>query len=185
MDLNRLALWFAALSGSSLFLRSVRAPRRQWDWIAISSLVLTTAVCGWFLFSDSAGYVSGALSILLIALPSWATNQASRASKQGRYRSARIWSSVAAVLHPTPDFRALPRLFQAFALAQAGNVNEAAALLQTLAAGEGRIASNALAHRLRILGRWREVKGLVERARQLGQSPDPALITVYLRALGE
>jgi len=185
MDLNRLALWFAALSGSSLFARSVRAPRRPWDWIVVSALVLLVGLCGWFLFPESVGYVAGALAILLIALPSWATNFASRASKQGRYRQARLAASFAALLHPAGYFWAMPRLFEAFALAQAGEVNEAAAILQTLAAGEGRVASSALAHRLRILGRWREIKSLVESTQLLAKQPDPALVTVYLRALGE
>ena len=185
MDLNRLALWFAVLTGSSLFVRSVRAQRRPWDWIVVSALVLAVAGCGWLLFPESVGYIAGALSILLIALPSWATNRAARASKRGRYREARLLSVFALLLHPAAYFLAMPRLFKAFELARAGKVNEAAALLQILAADGGPVASSAVAHRLRILGRWREVKNLVEGTELLAKRPDPALVTVYLRALGE
>jgi rhomboid protease GluP len=185
MDSNRLGLLFAVLSASSMFLQGVRAPRRPWDWLVVSGVVLAVASCGQLLFPESVGYLAGALSILLIALPSWTTNLASRASKRGRNGQARLLSSLAAVLHPTASFRTMPRLFEAFEVAQTGNINEAAALLQTLAAGEGHVASSALAHRLRILGRWREAKNLVEGTELLRNKPDPALVTVYLRALGE
>jgi rhomboid protease GluP len=185
MGLNRLGLLFAVLSAASMFVQGVRASRRPWDWVVVSGLVLLVAGCGWLLVPESVGYVAGALAILLINLPSWMTNLASRASQLGQYGRARLLSSIAATLHPIASFRAMPRLFEAFEVAQTGNINEAAALLQTLAAGEGRVAAIAFAHRLRILGRWREVKALVESAALLSKSPDPALVTVYLRALGE
>ncbi len=168
-----------------MFVQGARASRRPWDWIVVSGLVLVVASSGWLLFPESVGYVAGVLSILLITLPSWTTSLASRANQRGRYGQARLLSTFAAVLHPTASFRAMPRLFEAFEVAQTGNINEAAALLQALASGEGRVASSAFAHRLRILGRWREVKGLVESTTLLSKRPDPALVTVYLRALGE
>jgi rhomboid protease GluP len=185
MDLNTIALWFSGFAASSLFLRSARAARRPWDWLVVSALVLAAAGAGWFYFRDSAGYVAGALTLLLILMPTWMSNVANRANRQGRYGRARAFASLAAVLHPFGDLRATPRLLQAFELAHSGKVAEAEALLQLLAGGTGNVASNAAAHRLRILGRWRDAKSLIERSAFDSVRGDPARLAVYLRALAE
>ncbi len=185
MDLNRLALWFAAPTAVSFFLRSVNAKRRRLDWTLASGVVLATAGIGWFKFPDSVGFVATALALLLIMFPSWASNAANRASKQARYGKARLLARIAALLHPRRDWRAMPRLFEAFQLAHEGKAAEADALLQVLAHEGGAVAAIALAHRLRILGRWREIKLLVERSGGSALDGDPTLLAVYVRALAE
>lgn len=185
MDLNRLALWFAAPTALSFFVRSLRARRRRLDWALSSGIVLASAGIGWFEFPDSVGFVATALALLLILLPSWATSAANRASKQGRYAKARALARFAALLHPRSDWRAMPELYRAFELAHEGKSAQAEALLQVLAKGGGSVAAVARAHRLRILGRWREIKGLVEHSAYSALDGDPTLLAIYVRALAE
>ena len=185
MDLNRLALWFAAPTAVSFFLRSVRGQRRRLDWTLASSVVLLAAGIGWFEFPESVGFVATALALLLIMIPSWATNAANRASKQAQYAKAHSLARLAALLHPRRDWRAMPELYRAFELAHEGKSGEAEALLQILARGGGSVAATARAHRLRILGRWREIKNLVEHGGGAALDGDPTLLAIYVRALAE
>ncbi|MEO8905351.1 MAG: rhomboid family intramembrane serine protease [Polyangiaceae bacterium] len=185
MDLNRLALWFAAPTAVSFFIQSLRARRRRLDWTLASGIVLAVVGVGWFQFQGSVGFIAAAVTLLLIMFPSWASNAAGRASKQARYGQARALARIAALLHPRTDWRAMPELYQAFELAHAGKAAEADALLQVLARGGGSVAAIARAHRLRILGRWREIKALVERSGGAAIKGDPTLLGIYVRALAE
>jgi rhomboid protease GluP len=79
----------------------------------------------------------------------------------------------------------LPRLFHAFELAQAGQLAAAEARLLVVARGHSSSATMAAAQRLRLLGRWRELKSLAEREGLLALRTQPSLFALYLRALGE
>ncbi len=184
MDLNSLALLYAALTASGLFARSARAPRRQWDWLAVCTVVLTVAGSGWLLFPSVAGYISGLLALILILLPTWANNAASRAVKRSRYGRAQFFAVLAMLLHPSRERRGLPRLFRALELSYLGKNADAEALLQRLAAAHDELAAIADVHRLRISARWREIKSAVERRDPLTPMT-PTLLAVYARALGE
>ncbi|HTA91213.1 MAG TPA: rhomboid family intramembrane serine protease [Polyangiaceae bacterium] len=185
MDLNRIALWFAAVPALTLFWRSVRGPRRSLDWLVVSVIVLSSAALGWVFFRDGAGFVATALLLLLFVIPASLSNAAARASERQHYGRAHTLSRLSSVLHPVERWRVTPRIYHAFQLAQAGQVSEAEALLQVVARGGGEAASMATAHRLRILGRWRELKGLGERQGLLALRTQPTLMMLYLRALGE
>ncbi len=185
MDLNRIALWFAAIPALTLFWRSLRGPRRSLDWLVVSVIVLLSAALGWVFFRDGAGFVATALLLLLFVIPASLSNSAARASERQRYGRAHVLSRLASVLHPVERWRVTPRVYRAFQLAQAGQVGEAEALLQILARGDGEAASTAAAHRLRILARWRELKSLGERQGLLALRAQPTLMMLYLRALGE
>jgi len=185
MDPNTIALWFAGFQALSLFSRSARSSQRGTGWAVVSGLVLLTGAVGWLRFRDLVGYVTFALTVLLIMLPWWAHGVSARALKQSRYRRAYRFSRVAALLHPFDGWRELPPLFQAFELAQAGKTAAAETRLLALSRGDGNVAATARAHRLRILERWDEIKALAERAGLRALSTDPNLLILYLRALGE
>jgi rhomboid protease GluP len=185
MDLNRIALWFAAVPALTLFWRSIRAVRRAKDWLIVSVLVLSSGGLGWFLFRDTAGFVAVALLLVLFVIPASLSNAAARASEQQKYGRARALSRLASLLHPIARWRVTPRVYHAFQLAQAGQIAEAEALLQVIARGNGDMAPLAAAHRLRILGRWRELKNLGAREGLLTLRTQPTLLMLYLRALGE
>lgn len=185
MDLNQIALWLAGLPAATLFWKSARAARRPVGWMVVSALVLLVALIGWLLIPDSAGYLAGALALLFILLPTWLQNAAARASNQFQYGRARRLFALAGFLHPMDGWLDMPRLFQAFELAHQGRAAEAETLLQGLAQSGVGIADVAQAHRLRILGRWRELKVLTESNGLLTLGRDPSLLVLYLRALGE
>jgi rhomboid protease GluP len=185
MDLNQIALWLAGLPAATLFWKSARAPQRATGWMVVSATVLLVAVVGWLLVPESAGYLAGALALLFILLPTWIHNAAARASNRFLYRRARRLFRLAAFLHPLDGWLDMPRLFHAFELAHQGKVSEAEALLLVLARGEGNISALAQAHRLRIMGRWRELKVFAESKALLNLGRDPSLLVLYLRALGE
>jgi len=185
MDPNIIALWFAGFQALSLFSRSARSAQRSMGWTVVSGLVLLTGAVGWLRFRELVGYVTLALTVLLIMLPWWAHRISTRALRRSRYRRAYRFSTIAALLHPFDGWRELPRLLRAFELAQAGKIAEAEALLSVLARGNGSVAETARAHRLRILERWDEVKALAEKAGLRALGRDPSLLILYLRALGE
>jgi rhomboid protease GluP len=185
MDLNRIALWSAAIPAVSLLWRSARSPRRAFGWLTVSLFVLCAGAVGWFLFPDSVGFVTAALMLVFFVAPASLSNAASRAGEQQNYARASFLARLAALLHPADGWRVKPRLYQAFQLAQAGQTGEADALLQILARGEGETAAIAAAQRLTISGRWRELKSLAERAGLLALRTRPTLMMLYLRALGE
>ena len=185
MDLNQIALWMAALPAATLFWKNARAPHRPLGWLMVTALVVLTAIGGWFYFRSYAGYVAGALALLFVFLPTWANNAAARAGNRFQYGRARRFFTVAALFHPLDGWPAMPRLFEAFELAHQGKTADAEALLRVLARGTGNTASIARAQRLRILGRWRELKALAEQTGLLTLGRDPTLLVLYLRALGE
>jgi rhomboid protease GluP len=185
MDLNRIALWFAAVPALSLLWRSARAGRPALGWSIVSALVLIVALVGWFAFRDSAGFVASSFMLVFMLVPSRVSNGSLRASEQQRYAHARRLAQLAAWLHPVADWRVLPRVFRAFELAQTGHLAEAEALLQLVARGNSHVALTAAAQRLRLLGRWRELKSLGEREGLLALRTQPSLLALYLRALGE
>ncbi|MEI9938361.1 MAG: rhomboid family intramembrane serine protease [Pseudomonadota bacterium] len=184
MDTNIIALWFAGFQALRLFSRSARSSQGM-GWTLVSGLVLLTGAIGWLRFRDLVGYVTFTLTVLLIMLPWWAHGVSARAIRRSQYQRAYRFSSIAALLHPFDGWRELPRLFQAFELAQAGKTVEAEARLSALSRGDGSVAEAARVHRLRVLERWDEVKALAERAGLLALGRDPSLLVLYLRALGE
>ena len=185
MDLNFLALWFAVIPAASLLWRSVRAGRRALGWSVVSAFVLFAAIVGWFSLRDSAGYLAALFMVVFLLVPSRLSHAAARAGEAQRYGRARHLARLAAILHPTADWRVLPRVFHAFELAQAGRLADAEALLQVIARGQSSAAAMATAQRLRLLGRWRELKSLGEREGLLTLRTQPTLFSLYLRALGE
>jgi rhomboid protease GluP len=185
MDLNFIALWFAVIPAATLLWQGARAGRRALGWTVVSSLVLSIALAGWLSFRDVAGYVAVLCMLVFLLIPSRLSHAAARASEQQRFGRARRLAQLAMILHPVAEWRVLPRVFHAFELAQSGELAEAEALLQVLARDGGSIAPMAAAQRLRLLGRWRELKQLGEREGLLTLRTQPTLFALYLRALGE
>src|SRR6478736_9445420 len=111
MDPNTIALWFAGIQALSMFSRSARASRQSLGWAAVSGFVLLAAAVGWLRFRDHVGYVSFALTLLLISLPRWAHTSAARALKRSEYPRAYRFASLAGLLHPADGWRQLPSLF--------------------------------------------------------------------------
>lgn len=185
MDLNRIALWLAAVPALSLLWYSARSPRRAFDWLVVSTVAVVVGAVGWFAFPGSVGYVSMALVVVTFVLPARLNNAAALAADRQGYDRAQLLARFAAWLHPTENWRITARMYEAFALAQSGHLGEAEALLQILSRGTGEIAQQAAGQRLALMNRWRELKSFAEREGLLALQTRPTLLLLYLRALGE
>ncbi len=184
MDENSVYLPLAAFSSLVLFVRAIRG--RTWGWAVATGLVLVVAGAGVLLFPRHAGHAAGSLWLLFVAIPSIGYGLVVRLGNRQRYADAARLASVLRFLHPADGWWDRPRLLRALALAQAGAFAEATAILESLEASSKRLAREARVHRLRMQSRWEDVLGWlranVPEAEILG---DPAMLFVYLRALGE
>ena len=186
MDPNIIALWFAGFQALRVFSRSARAARQGMGWTVVSALVLLTGAVGWLRFRESVGYVTFALTALLIMLPWWAHGVAARALKRSQYRRAYRFASIAAVLHP---LRWLARIAASVPRLRAGAGGQdrrgggAALSASPWRRQRGGDRPRASAQDLGALGRD---QGLGRARRASAQlSADPSLLMLYLRALGE
>lgn len=184
MDQNSVYLPLAAFSSLVLFVRAIRG--RAWGWAFATGLVLALAGAGALLFPSYAGYVAGSIWLLFVALPSIGQGLVGRLGNRQRYADAARLASVLRFLHPADGWWERPRILRALALAQAGAFAEATAILEALEASSKRFGREARVHRLRMQSRWEDVlawlRANVPEAEITG---DPAMLFVYLRALGE
>jgi len=184
MDQNSVYLPLAAFSSLLLFVRALRG--RAWGWAVATGLVLVIAGAGLLFFPATAGYFAGAIWLLLVALPSLGQGILGRLSNHQRYAAAARLAGLLRFLHPADGWWERPRILRALALAQAGAFDEATAILEALEATSPRFAREARVHRLRMRSRWEDVLGwLRANVPEAELNSDPALLFVYLRALGE
>ena len=184
MDQNSVYLPLAAFSSLVLFVRAVRG--RAWGWAVATGVVLLVAGAGALLFPARAGYVAGSIWLLFVAIPSIGYGLVGRLGNRQRYADAARLASVLRFLHPADGWWDRPRLLRALALAQAGAFAEATALLETIEGSSKRLAREARVHRLRMESRWEDVLGwLRANVPEAEILADPAMLFVYLRALGE
>lgn len=184
MDQNSVYLPLAAFSSLLLFVRALRG--RAWGWAISTGLVLAVAGAGLLFFPTTAGYFAGALWLLLVALPSLGYGLVGRLGNHQRYAAAARLAGLLRLLHPGDGWWDRPRILRALALAQAGAFDEATAILEALEATSPRFAREARVHRLRMRSRWEDVLAwLRANVPETERNADPALLFVYLRALGE
>ncbi|MEP7126871.1 MAG: rhomboid family intramembrane serine protease [Byssovorax sp.] len=184
MDQNSVFLPLAAFSSLLLFVRALR--QRAWGWASATGIVLLVAAAGELLFPDRVGYLAGAIWLVLVAIPSLGYALVGRLGNRQRYAAAARVASIVRFLHPMDGWWDRPRILRALALAQAGAFTEASARLVELEQSSPRYAREARMHRLRMESRWDEVLAwLRARIPEADLLADPALLFVYLRALGE
>jgi rhomboid protease GluP len=184
MDQNSIYLPLAAFSSLLLFVRALR--ERAWGWAVATGLVLVVAGAGELFFPSEAGYLAFAFWLLMVALPSIGHGLVGRLGNRQRYADAARLAGILRFLHPGDGWWDRPRILRALALAQAGAFDEAAAMFEALESSPSRFAREARVHRLRMQSRWEDVLGwLRANVAEPELAGDPALLFVYLRALGE
>jgi rhomboid protease GluP len=156
---------------------------RAWAWKCW--LVLALAAVAYEQRSELLQAATGAVWVLLIAVPTLAARLAAHSAGQGRYARAQRYMQLASLLHPFDDWRVSARIAAALALARRGEIAAAEARLGALA-DDPRLGADARAlaraHRLRLTEDWDALAALHfdERARD-GLS----LLAARVRALGE
>ena len=186
LDFNRLLLLIACLSPLVVLARTWKraAPNRSWR-IAAVGVLLVTAVA-WLIAPGYAGFIGGAVWLLLLFIPAGGLRKARELEAQQRYRGARRLVSCMRLLHPAAAVREWHSLLVALERCQRGELEQGQRLLENLGSRPSRVSLRAQAECYRIRGDWAP---LVTFCRQhmplvaLGSTPE--LLPLYLRALGE
>jgi rhomboid protease GluP len=162
-------------------------PKRNRYWIVLGTLVL--AVTAWVALTfdlDWAGYVGAALYSVLLLLPNALTRRMERLVVQGKFRDARILAHFTKLVHPTREYFQFPRLFSALEEAKKPSAVSTELRLKKWNHIESTLGRIAISLRFSLEGDW---DGFLRWASQIGGvalfREHSALLTLYLRALGE
>lgn len=186
MELDRILLLLAV--SSCLFLLG-RLGRNRFagagGWAAVCIFLVTLAGVGWWAFPDHAGWIVGALWLILLMVPLSLARLGMRRIMQQRFAAAQFYARVVRILHPADGTWTTPVVVEALDMAHRGELQQAVALLAPLT-DQGRVpaavALLARAQVARLLGDWSEVAALAENAPPIGRS---ALGMMRARAYGE
>ena len=184
IDLNNLLLFIAVASASILLARILRLrnPRNR-GWKIAAILVLLACAGGWLLAPKVAGYVGGIFWALLLLLPSIAERKIDQALLARRWAWAYRLAILRQIFHPWNDSPHRTSVLAALELADRGRLDLAfdrLATEQKINAPAGRFAT-ALTFALR--ENWDGLRLWCEGDPRVLNNP--AVYTLYLRALGE
>jgi rhomboid protease GluP len=184
LGLNHILLFIAIVSPLILLIRigRLRNPRNH-GWRIAALIVLAICAAGWVLMPGLAGYIGGAFWCLLLVLPSVAERGIDEAILSQRFDRARQIAMLRRLVHPWSDSPYQPRLLQSVELAAKGQLHFALDRLATEREKENPSGPFASALTFALTENW---GGLVQWCRQdLTVTSNPAVLTLYLRALGE
>ncbi|MBA3834193.1 MAG: rhomboid family intramembrane serine protease [Chthoniobacterales bacterium] len=184
LDLNHILLFVALASPVILLWRLQRLHgARPVGWTAAAIIVLLGSGISWLLAPSIAGFIGGGIWALLLLAPSLAERKIAVLLVEKRYRSARRLALVRRVLHPWNDPSQLSSLLRVLELARDGQLPAALERLATQRSETTSSGRAAMALTYALTENW---AGLVEWCRRdLSVTNDPAVRTLYLRALGE
>jgi rhomboid protease GluP len=184
ISLNFILLFIASASSLILLLRiaQLRNPRNR-GWRIAAIAVLAVCTVGGFLAPSLAGYVGGTFWCLLLVLPSVAERQIDAALLEQRFVRARRIALVRRLFHPWEDLPYRASVLRAMELAAKGELTHALDLLAKDRDVETPAGRFATALTFALTENWR---GLVQWCRRdLSLTTNPAVYSLYLRALGE
>jgi rhomboid protease GluP len=184
LDLNHILLFIAIVSPLIVLARVARLQsQRHMGWATAAIIVLAGAGFAWLLVPSVAGYVGGALWGLLLLAPSVSDRQIDHLLLGERVDSARKLAIVRRILHPWEDSPYRPSILRSLELAREGKLNPALDLLAAERNSETPAGRFASALTFALTENW---PGLVEWCRRdLSVIAAPAVLTLFLRALGE
>lgn len=183
MTFNILLIQIVFFSCLFSLLRSPRIPK---GWLVVSTLILAVLAATFVWLPEWAGWISGGLWAVLVAIPLLGFARINRLFYQERYRQARKLATGLRWLHPADGWIEYPQLLRGLELAQQGKMNEAKRLFDrygTLTHSTGRMATTLL---YKMEARWDELLAWIRRNSSEEKVLQSSTSTVYyLRALGE
>jgi rhomboid protease GluP len=186
LDLNHILLFVACISPLVMLAQTFRRGGLYRAWRLASLAVLLVTGVAWLVDSDSAGFVGGGAWLALLVVPAIGLKKIAELSSHERYGAARRWTAGLRFLHPGADLPAQAQLFRALELAQSGGSAEALDLLSRLQNNRTNAGRQATAQSFRLRADW---GNLIDWVRSEVPPPvrrnDSALMSIYLRALGE
>jgi membrane associated rhomboid family serine protease len=184
IDLNHILLFIAVVSPLILLARIVRLrnPRNR-GWRIAALIVLAVCVLAWVLTPAFAGFVGGTVWCLLLLLPSLAERRIDDLVLAQDFARARRVAVVRRILHPWEDTPHRPSLLYCLELAANGRLDLALDRLAAERAPPTPAGRFATALTFALTENW---AGLVPWCRHdLALANNPAIYSLYLRALGE
>jgi len=184
IDLNHILLFIAIVSPLLLLGRiaRLRNPRNR-GWRIAAIIVLVGSACSWFFLPALAGFIGATFWCLLLVLPSVAERKIDELLLAQRFAWARRLAVVRQILHPWEDSLHRPSLLRDLELASAGHLDLALDRLaqeRTETTPAGRFAT---ALTFALTENW---PGLLQWCRRdFVVTANPAILSLYLRALGE
>ena len=184
IDLNHILLFIAIVSPLILLARiaRLRNPRNR-GWRIAAVIVLAASALSWLFFPSIAGFVGGTFWCLLLLIPSVSERKIDELLLAQRFAGARRLAVVRRILHPWEDSPHRPSLLRDLELASAGRLDLALDRLaqeRDEATPAGRFAT---ALTFALTENW---PGLLQWCRRdFAVTTNPAVFSLYLRALGE
>jgi len=185
MDLNSLLIWTVA-AGCGMTLLQLPWQFRFWKSAVVPiALLLLLGICTYFV-PAYAGLISGSLFILLMLVPAWGSAALNSLLQRRWYRLARLVSWLLAIVRPDRDARQLPQVIRAMQLAQSGQGDRAAELLDPIASGNHPLGRMALVLQTRFSGHWQTFLDWANIPENWSAvHSDPGLLDTFLQGLGE
>ena len=184
LDLNHILLFIAIVSPLILLVRiaRLRNPRNH-GWRVAAVIVLAGCALSWWFLPAFAGFVGGTLWCLLLLIPSVGERKIDELLLTQRFDRARQLAVVRRILHPWEDSPHRPSLLGCLDLAGQGRLDLALDRLAGERAEATPAGAFATALTFALTENW---PGLVEWGRRdLSVTAHPAVLSLYLRALGE
>ncbi len=186
MNLNHLLLFIAVISPVILLARTRGRLGPQRSWRLASIAVLLVVALAWVLIPRLAGYIGCGAWFALLVVPLLALRKMSALASQERYGTAHLLARALSFLYPFDEMSRRARLWRALDLTRRERKEEAFSRLARLQSETSAVGREAIAQTFRLRGDWR---GLIEWCGQPSASAiwwrDPAILALYLRALGE
>ncbi|MDQ3199472.1 MAG: rhomboid family intramembrane serine protease [Verrucomicrobiota bacterium] len=184
IDLNHILLFIAIVSPLILLVRIARLRNmRNRGWRIASLIVLAASLLAWLAVPGIAGFIGGICWALLLLVPSLTERRIDDWLLVGRLADARRGSVVRRMLHPWDDTPYRAALFRCLELAHAGQLDHALDQLATERAAATPAGRFAMALTYALTENW---PGLVQWCRRdLSVTENPAILSLFLRGLGE
>jgi rhomboid protease GluP len=184
IDLNHILLFIAIVSPLILLARIARLRNsRNHGWRIAAVVVLAGCAFSWWFVPSIAGFVGGTFWCLLLLIPSVSERKIDDLLLAQRFDRAQRLALVRRILHPWEDSPHRPSLLGCLALAGCGRLD--LALDQLAGEREEPTPAGCFATALTfaLTENW---PGLVQWCRRdLSVTAHPAVLSLYLRALGE
>ncbi len=184
IDLNHILLFIAIVSPLILLARIARLrDARNRGWRFASGIVLAASALAWFFLPSIAGFIGGTFWCLLLVIPSASERKIDELLLAHRFAGARRLAIVRHILHPWADSPHRPSLLRDLELASAGRLDLALERLAQERAESTPAGRFATALTFALTENW---PGLLQWGRRdFSLTTNPAVFSLYLRALGE
>ena len=186
MDMNWLLIWVVTASCALTGFQLLKQGRRGWPRVLLPIGIAGVLLVAWLIHPETAGYWAGLAWAIFLLIPGIIHSRIERLLAKRKYTTVRRLSQLIAVLHPFPDSRYPVQLFRALELIQSRQTQQAASLLDKLAANANPMGRMAVVLRTRLSGDW---SGYLQwfrshRPEQFSVN-EPLVLDCFIQALGE